>query len=60
MAMRLVKGFRRLPCEEGPRRPRLHFLNWCRLRGDFIVTNKLFSGGLDVELSLFFRLREQA
>ncbi len=53
MAMRLVKGFRRLPCEEVPRRLRLHSLNRRHLCEDFIVTCKLFSWGLDVELSLF-------
>ncbi len=47
LVMRLVKGFRRLSYEERLRRLGLHSLRRRRLRGDFIVVYKMFSGGLD-------------
>ncbi len=54
LATRLVKGFRRLPYEERLRRLGLHSLRRRRLRGDLIVVYNMFSGGLDLDPSLFF------
>ncbi len=56
LATRLVKGFRRLPYEERLRRLGLHSLHRRRLRGDLIVAYNVFSGGLDLDPSLFFFL----
>ncbi len=50
LATRLVKSFRRLPYEEQLRR----LGRRRRLRGDLIVVYKMFSGGLDMDPSLFF------
>ncbi len=54
LAMRLVKGFRRLSYEERLSRLGLHSLRRRRLRGDLIVIYKMFSAGLDLDLSLCF------
>ncbi len=43
-------GFRRLPYEE---RLDLHSLTRRRLRGDLLATYSVFSGGLDLDPSLF-------
>ncbi len=53
-AMRLIKGFRRLPNQERLRRLGVHSLRRRRLRGDLIVAYKFFSRGSDLDLSLFF------
>ncbi len=54
LAMRFVKGFRRLSYEERLSRLGLHSLRRRRLRGDLIVVYKMFSAGLDLDPSLFF------
>ncbi len=54
LAMRLVKGFRRLSYEERLRRLGLHCSCRRRHRGDLKVVLKMFSGGLDLDPSLFF------
>ncbi len=54
LATSLVKGFRRLPYEDRLRRLGLHSLRGRRLRGDLMVVYNMFSGGLDLDPSLFF------
>ncbi len=54
LATRLVKGFRRLPYEERLRRLGLHSLRRRCLRPNLMVEYKMFSGGLDLDPSLFF------
>ncbi len=54
LATRLVKGFRRLPCEDRLRWLGLHSLRRRRLRGDLLVVYKMFPRGLDLDPSLFF------
>ncbi len=49
----LVKGFRRLPYEERLRRLGLYSLHRYRLCGDLIAIHEMFSGGLDLDPSLF-------
>ncbi len=54
MATRLVKGFRQLPYGDRLRSLGLRSLRRRRLHGDLIVVYKMFSGGLDLDPSLFF------
>ncbi len=54
LATRLVKGLRRLLYEERLRQLSLHSLRRLRLRGDRIVVRNMFSGGFDLDSSLFF------
>ncbi len=58
LATRRVKGFRRLPYEDRLRRLGLNFLRRRRPRGNLIVVYKMFSGGLDLDPSLFFLFRQ--
>ncbi len=54
LAVRLVKGFRRLPYERRLRWLGLNSLNRHRLRGDLLVAHNVFSRGLDLDPGHFF------